>query len=177
MFDISYFENFCTDNSLNINLSFCMPKGYEDAFGSFDVTENTLYINKQMLSSTPEYQALYYLYHELRHAMQYTYPERFSEEIQKSRFYSILYNGTCYKLVDNQWKTCQLQGAEEYFIKAYLNMPIETDANTFAYEQTKAVMGDSPELKSLYNWWMPKENFSYDEYLKLYREIDNNIKL
>lgn len=99
----------------------------------------------------------------------------FSEEIQKSRYYSILYNGVCCKLVDNKWLQCKLDGTEEYFTNAYLNSPFEVDANTFAYEQTKRVVGASSELENLYNWWMPKESFAYNEYLKIYKEIDENI--
>lgn len=176
MIDIAYFENFCKENNLNIKLSYCMPRGYEEAFGSFDVTKNTLFINKSILNSAPAYQYLFYLHHELRHAMQYIYPEKFSEEIQKSRYYSILYNGVCYKLVDKEWKQCELKGTEEYFTSAYLNSPFEIDANIFAYEQTKRIIGDSKELNDLFNWWMPKESFNYNEYLKIYIEIDNKIK-
>lgn len=65
MFNILYFENFCKENNLNIKLSFCMPQEYEDAFGSFDITKNTLYINKDILNSASEYQSMFYLYHEL----------------------------------------------------------------------------------------------------------------
>lgn len=77
------------------------------------------------------------MYHELRHAMQYLKPERFDETIQESRFYVVLYNGTCFKLVDHDWKECVLDGEEEYFTAAYLSLPYEMDANTFAYERVK----------------------------------------
>ena len=54
-----------------------MPKGYETANGTFDPTVNTLFINKEMLQSQPEYEQMFYLFHELRHALQYLHPESF----------------------------------------------------------------------------------------------------
>lgn len=50
-----HFRMYCEENSLPINLSFDMPKGYETANGTFDPTVNTLFINKEMLQSQPEY--------------------------------------------------------------------------------------------------------------------------
>ena len=61
-----------------------MPKGYETANGTFDPTVNTLFINKEMLQSQPEYEQMFYLFHELRHALQYLHPERFDELISAS---------------------------------------------------------------------------------------------
>ena len=172
----TYFDQFCKENNLDILLSYHMPQGYETAYGSFDVTKNTLFINQQMLADSAEYQSLFYLFHELRHAMQYLYPEQFSEQIQKSCQYSILYNGICSKLVDNSWKSCVLSGEQEYFTNAYLNSLHEIDANTFAYNMVKSVLGHSQQLETLYNWWMPKENFEYSEFVKLYNMIDENVK-
>lgn len=170
-----YFDKFCNENNLDIQLSYDMPQGYETAYGSFDVTKNTLFINRQMLKNSEEYQSLFYLFHELRHAMQYCHPEQFDENIQKSCHYSILYNGICSKLVDNKWKSCVLSGEQEYFTNAYLNSLHEIDANTFAYKMVKSVLGQSLQLEALYNWWMPKSKFEYSEFLKLYNMIDENI--
>lgn len=87
-----------------------MPEGYKTAFGTYDVAVNTLYINRDLLESAPQWEVLYYMYHELRHAMQYLKPERFDETIQESRFYVVLYKDTCFKLVDCDWKECVLGG-------------------------------------------------------------------
>lgn len=46
-----------------------MPEGYETANGTFDPTVNTLFINKEMLQSQPEYEQMFYLISELRHAL------------------------------------------------------------------------------------------------------------
>ena len=76
-----------------------MPSGYETAYGTYDVTINTLFLNTKILHDAPEHEVLFYLFHELRHALQYLRPELFDEQIQESRFYVVLYNGVCYKLV------------------------------------------------------------------------------
>ena len=62
-----------------------MPKGYENAFGTFDVTKNTLFINKGKCQSVERF--LFTFYHELRHAEQYLRTNKFSNDIQKSIFY------------------------------------------------------------------------------------------
>ena len=48
-----HFRMYSEENSLTINLSFDMPVGYETANGTFDLTVNTLFINKEMLQSQP----------------------------------------------------------------------------------------------------------------------------
>lgn len=111
-----------------------MPKGYETANGTFDPTVNTLFINKEMLQSQPEYEQMFYLFHELRHALQYLHPERFDELISRSRLYVIQYDGTCYKLVDGEWKECKLEGSIEFFTELYLGQPHERDAKEFFSE-------------------------------------------
>lgn len=118
---------FCRDHSLDVKLSSEMPAGYETAFGTYDVTVNTLFLNEKLLERAPQWEVLYYLYHELRHAMQYQHPEKFDPKIQESRFYVVLYNGVCFKLTDNCWQECTLEG--EDFTQAYLHLPYEMDAN------------------------------------------------
>ena len=145
-----HFRMYCEGNSLTINLSFDMPKGYETANGTFDPTVNTLFINKEMLQSQPEYEQMFYLFHELRHALQYLHPESFDGLIARSRLYVIQYDGTCYKLVDGEWKECKLDGSTEYFTELYLGQPYEREANDFAYEKVKALLGNSPELQELH---------------------------
>lgn len=170
-----HFRVYCEENSLTINLSFDMPEGYETANGTFDPTVNTLFINKEMLQSQPEYEQMFYLFHELRHAMQYLHPERFDGLIARSRLYVIQYDGTCYKLVDGEWKECKLDGSTEHFTELYLGQPYERDANDFAYEKVKELLGDSPELQELHAFWTPKKPIADQVYEELYRQIDDMI--
>jgi len=118
---ISIFHDFCIENDLAIKLSHDMPSGYETAFGTYDITINTLFLNLKMLEDAPEFEVLFYFYHELRHAEQYLHPERFELSIQESLPYVILYNGICYKLMGNTWYECKLEG--EDFMDAYLSLP------------------------------------------------------
>lgn len=73
---------FCAEHSLAVTVSHDMPEGYETAFGTYDVTENTLYLNSGLLERAPQWEVLYYVYHELRHAMQYAGRDRSSHNIQ-----------------------------------------------------------------------------------------------
>ena len=115
----AYFDQFCGENHIEIGLSYEMPEGYETAFGSFDVGRRTLFLNLPVLQSAPEHEALFYLCHQLRHALHYLSPVLFDELIQTSRYYVVLYDGVCYKLVGDSWKKCILSGCEEYFRDAY----------------------------------------------------------
>ena len=170
-------SEFCAENQLSVQLSFEMPAGYETAFGTYDVTVNTLFFNREMLKDALEYEVLFYLYHELRHAAQYLHPEMFDAQIQESRVYVILYNGTCYKLVGNVWQECALEGDECYYTNAYLSLPYEVDANDFAYEQVKAICSDSPELRELYNAWIPEKRWTYEALKALFCQIDRAMKV
>ncbi|MBR7081714.1 MAG: hypothetical protein IKI49_03280 [Oscillospiraceae bacterium] len=142
----NHFRACCEENDLTIKLSFDMPEGYETANGTFDPVVNTLFINMARLRAMPDYEQLFYLYHELRHAIQYSHPERFSELVAKSRIYAVMYDGVCYKLADGIWKKCRFDGSEEYFTEMYLGQPYERDANEFASEKVKAIFGDFEEL-------------------------------
>ena len=163
---------FCTETGISISLSHDMPAGYETAYGTYDVTINTLFLNVQLLQDAPEHEVLFYLFHELRHAMQYLRPESFAPQIQESRFYVVLYNGVCYKLVGNAWQEVVLEGAEDYFTRAYMSLPYELDANNFAYEKVKELCGKSDELQSLYRFWIPAEKMDYVELHDLFIRID-----
>lgn len=46
-------SNFCAEHALEVRLSYHMPEGYEAAFGTYDVTVNTLYLNRDLLESAP----------------------------------------------------------------------------------------------------------------------------
>ena len=104
--------------------------------------------------------------------MQYLRPESFDPQIQESRFYVVLYNGVCYKLVDNAWQEVVMDGAEDYFTSAYMSLPYELDANAFAYEKVKELCGKSDELQSLYSFWIPAEKMDYVELHDLFIRID-----
>lgn len=168
----SIIAGFCKENSLDVTLSCDMPAGYETAYGTYDVTINTLFLNAQLLQDAPEHEVLFYLFHELRHAMQYLRPESFDPQIQESRFYVVLYNGVCYKLVDNAWQEVVMEGAEDYFTRAYMSLPYELDANSFAYERVKDICGNTDELQSLYSFWIPAEKMDYVELHDLFIRID-----
>lgn len=166
---------FCTQHSLAVTVSYDMPEGYETAFGTYDVTKNTLYLNSGRLERAHQWEVLYYVYHELRHAMQYLKPEQFDAQIQESRYYVVLYNGTCFKLVYDAWKECVLEGQEADFTAAYLSLPYELDANTFAYETVRALWGDLPELLRLYQGWMPERPWGQEKLRALFRRIDEKV--
>ena len=163
---------FCKENSISVILSHNMPAGYESAYGTYDVTLNTMFLNTAILQNAPEYEVLFYLFHELRHAVQYLHPELFDPQIQESRFYVVLYNGICYKLVSNTWQKVALEGSEEYFTHAYMSLPYELDANAFAYEKVKEICSETPQLQELYSFWIPKEKLDYEDLRKLFLSID-----
>ena len=172
---VNLIEVFCRESNIAVNLSHNMPVGYETAFGTYDVTVNTLFLNTAILHDAPEYEVLFYLFHELRHAVQYLRPELFDAQIQGSRFYVVLYNGVCFKLEGNVWQEVALEGEEDYFTSAYLSLPYELDANAFAYEKVRSLCGDLPELRALYSAWVPAERWSYEDLCKLFRLIDQSL--
>ncbi len=168
-------REFCHENGVEVTLSYDMPIGYETAYGTYDVTVNTLFLNMAILQDAPRYEVLFYLFHELRHAMQYLCPMLFDEQIRESMVYVVLYNGSCFKLVGHGWQECVLEGDEDYFARAYMSLPYEIDANTFAYEKAKEVCGDLAELQELFDFWVPKDSFDYEEHRKLFRRIDEEL--
>lgn len=169
-------EEFAASHDLKLHISYSMPEGYEDAYGTFDVVQNTLFLNLDILHGQPKYEILFYLFHELRHAEQYLHPERFDRTIQNSISYVILYNGVCFKLADGEWKQCRLTGDEDYFSLAYQNLPYEIDANKFACEKAKTLCPeDVDEIEALCDLWIPKKGFLQEEFEKLFRRIDESI--
>ena len=128
----------CAERGLSVVLSWDMPQGYETANGTFDPVAKTLFLNPAVLQSAPEYEAMFYLVHELRHAEQYQHPERFDAMIRVSLPYVVLYDGTCFRLRGETWQECRLDGGEERFRDAYLGFPYEVDANRFARAATAA---------------------------------------
>ena len=171
----SIIARFCKENSVAVTLSCDMPAGYETAYGTYDVTINTLFLNVQLLQDAQEYEVLFYLFHELRHAVQYLHPELFDPQIRESLFYVVLYNGVCYKLVGDTWQEVVLEGTEDYFTRAYMSLPYELDANSFAYERVKDICGNTDELQKLYAFWCPKDRISCGELLNLFNRIDGEV--
>ena len=166
------FSTYCDENDIAVSLCCVMPEGYETANGMFDPVCNKLFINKGSLKALPEYEQLFYLYHELRHASQYLRPEKYDDMICKSRFYAIMYDGACFKLVGEEWKECRPEGSGEFFSEMYLGQPYEIDANKYAYEKVKAIEGNSAELEELYAFWTPKREIPNSAYTDLYSKID-----
>ena len=90
--------------------------------------------------------------------------------------YTIMFDGTCYKLIDGKYLECKLDGGEELFTDVYLGRPYEVDANNFAYEQVRKLYGDSEELRKLFEFWMPKKPVSDEAYSAYYDLIDLKTK-
>ena len=168
-------ESICAERGLSVVLSWDMPQGYETANGTFDPVAKTLFLNPAVLQSAPEYEAMFYLAHELRHAEQYQHPERFDAMIRVSLPYVVLYDGTCFRLRGETWQECRLDGGEERFRDAYLGFPYEVDANEFAAQRVKAFCGDSPALRQLRDCWRPKRIWSNEDYRRLFREIFGGV--
>lgn len=177
MFDYKKcFDDYCSAHNLALHLSFSMPVGYETANGNFDPACKTVFINAKRLKNESDSTKAFFLFHELRHALQYLCPDQFSSTIQRSIQYIILYDGTCYKLTNERYLKCQLDGGEEYFTDLYLSQPHEVDANTFAYKSVKKLYGDSEELKKLFNFWMPRHTISDKTYDTIFLSIDEKTK-
>lgn len=178
MFDYeSYFRQYRDDSKLDLTLSFHMPAGYETANGTFDVASKTVFLNAEYLKEAPDYEKAFYLFHELRHSSQYLSPERFSSAIRRSLPYVIMYDGTCYKLVNGAYCECKLEGGEAYFTNIYLGQPYEADANAYAYERVKKLYGESDGLRELYESWMPSQPVPDDVYASVYALIDERIQV
>ena len=177
MFDYKlHFDNFCAENNIELQLSFDMPPGYETANGTFDFEAKTVYLNAERLREAPDYEQAFFFYHELRHALQYLYPEKFSDTIIRSLPYTIMFDGTCFKLEDGKYLKCKLDGGEEVFTDVYLGQPYEVDANNYACERARTIYGDSEELRGLYDFWMPKKHISDEAYAAYYDLIDAKAK-
>ena len=173
MFDYGMvFRSYCGKNGLELRLSHEMPPGYETANGTFDPVTGTLYINAESLEGAEDCEKAFYLFHELRHAEQHIRPERFGEDIRRSMRYVIMFDGTCFKLSGGEYLECRLDGPTVPFTDLYLGQPYETDANTFAYEKTMEMYGESEKLCELYGFWMPRRPIPDGTYDEVYRMID-----
>ena len=176
MFDFQQcFVSYCRETGLDIRLSFDMPEGYEEANGTFDLESKTVYINAKHLEEAPDFEKAFYLFHELRHVSQYLQAGQFHDIITRSLHYVIMYDGTCYKLVDGKYRECKLEGGEARFTNLYLGQPHEVDANTYAYRKVKDLFGDSEDLRKLYEFWIPNQPVSDESYHAIYAAIDERV--
>lgn len=177
MFDYQkHFDAFCKENCLKLCLSFDMPTGYKTANGTFDFETKTVYINAECLSRTPDHEQAFFFFHELRHASQYLRPEQFSDAMIHSLAYTIMFDGTCYKLVDGKYLECKLDGGEAFFTNIYLGQPYEVDANKYAYERVMMIFGDSEGLQKLYESWLPSCPVPNEIYDSVFALIDEKIR-
>lgn len=73
MFDYKKcFDDYCSAHNLALHLSFSMPVGYETANGNFDPACKTVFINAKRLKNESDSTKAFFLFHELRHALQST---------------------------------------------------------------------------------------------------------
>ena len=170
-----YFDEYCEENKLSLSLSYTMPCGYETAYGTFDLNLQTIFINKNLLKDKEEYEQAFYLFHELRHALQYINPKSFNNIINKRLSYIIMYDGTSYKQVGDKYYKYKINGDEEFLKNLYSSQPYEMDANEYAYKKVSEVMGFSKDLEQLFHSWMPKRRISNETYRLIYTEIDKGI--
>jgi hypothetical protein len=77
--------------------------------------------------------------------------------------------------VGDTWQEVVLEGTEDYFTRAYMSLPYELDANSFAYERVKDICGNTDELQKLYAFWCPKDRISCGELLNLFHRIDGEV--
>ena len=177
MFDYrNHFARYRKEQQIDLALSFNMPAGYETANGTFDAESKTVFVNAEQLKEAPDYEKAFYLFHELRHASQYLCPDRFSREIARSIQYVILYDGTCFRMINGKYRECRLEGSEEYLANLYLGQPHEIDANTYAYEQAGKICGESEGLRKLYEFWIPRQPVLSTLYDSVYDEIDEKTQ-
>ena len=58
----AFASGFCAENGLHLAVSWEMPTGYETAYGTYDIVENTLFLNWALLESLPRGQQFFYLF-------------------------------------------------------------------------------------------------------------------
>jgi len=163
----------CRACALSVTLSDIMPAGYETAYGTYVPETKTLHLNTALLADAPPAEALFTLYHELRHAEQYQHPERFSQAIRQSLPYVILYNGQCFKQTAQGWHSCQLPGDEAWFTQVYLSLPYEQDANEDACRHLEQRDLDASKLRQ---FWLPADSLPEEAFFPIFRQIDDAIQ-
>ena len=170
-------KNFLKKNDLNIAISYEMPKGYESAYGTYDFFKNTLFVNEEKISQNKAL-AVFTFFHELHHAMQFNKPEEFSNEINEFLGYVILYDGTCYKVKNSEWKSCKLKGSPAFYKRAYLSLPYEIDANEYALKKSLEVLNkeDSDRLMKFYKTnCVTDKKLTREEIITIAKAIDKEV--
>jgi translation initiation factor 2 beta subunit (eIF-2beta)/eIF-5 len=178
----TFFMQINRDTELSARISYDMPEGFEYAFGTYDDTTNTLFFNESVCISEGLVCCLFTIAHELRHALQNKYSEKFSLEVQKSRLYAINADlKTAYKLSGNKWFECELPYDTDYLIELYLCNPNEKDANDYAYNYIIQIVKSNQKIVSELNeymaMWQPEYKFirredEMRELNKIYAYID-----
>lgn len=165
--------NSSLDNlGVDVRLSFDLPDTLRDAFGLFDVTTKTLYINVDRNIS--KVRLIFTFYHEMRHAEQYLNHQKFCASIQESIQYVIHFNGDCYKLINNKWYPGKLIKTDIDYGDIYNSLPYEKDANRYAYKHTKKLIekNDVKELDAIYKQSVSSRKIGISTLRKLFRQID-----
>jgi hypothetical protein len=138
------FLELSSEYKLNLKLDYRMTENFEEAFGNYDSILNIIYINKYKTFNEVVIIPLFTLLHEMRHAMHFINPKMFSPVIQKSQYYPILWDlNVAYKLCDGKYMECKLDYSKDYLEELCLLSPNEMDANVFAYEYIKTLLGDN----------------------------------
>lgn len=167
MFIEKKFEEFKGKFGLKVSLCFDLPKEFAGAFGLYDVTKNILYVN---IDEKISYVRLIFtFYHELRHALQYNFPEMYNSYIQMTLPYIVHFDGNCYMLKCNKWIHCSIQNQKFDFMEIYKSFPYEIDANTFAYRQAMNCLKDNDvdELDKIFKQSMPNEKLEEIDILNI----------
>lgn len=154
---------------LDIKVEYNMPNGYENAFGTFDIEKNTLYLNAEKLKDAPLYKVLFFFFHELHHACEYKYGN------SKYLNYVVLYDGTCFKLKNRKWVSGKLDLKGVDFLEVYKSFPYEIEANKFAFNETKLFLNstsDKEELEKLFKKMLPNDKLSLGKIDEILDKID-----
>jgi len=166
------FDNFIQEHNLDIALSFDMPEGYETAFGTYDPCKKTLFVNKSLFEGN-NILFIFTLFHELWHAKQYTTPQEFDKDIIDSLKYVVLYNGICYKLINNAWQ--KVQPTKYYdWENVYKSLPYELNANIHAYFLAREYLPSNAmdTLNSILAKTKPTSYISPSTLKEVFEEID-----
>lgn len=105
-------------------------------------------------------------------------PDKFSKEITESLNYVVLFDGTCFKYVLNNWTKCKFDEKDEDFLNIYKSLPYEIDANKFAYLKTKQILENQylNMLEELYRKTKPKVLIPTADLKRLFNKIDEKCK-
>ena len=86
-----------------------------------------------------------------------------------------MYDGTCYKLMGENWSKCKLKINDCDFMQVYKSLPYEIDANKFAYKETKKLFKNKNEIKMMYKKTLPSQKVKYNDLKNIFNLIDDEI--